>query len=232
MFKERLKGFIAGILTAAILLSMVTVFAKTIDVTMEGIKVYWDGVEKKLTDANGEKVEPMIYNGTTYVPVRAMANLLGKKVSWNQQQQAVIVGDMPVAKSTPIEDMKNKVNKGGWSNVYIGKDANYTLKDKTYQCENLVKWFGDTIFMLNGEYTQLVASIVIPYTQVGADEKGRIEFYSVENDGTETEIDTIELVQTEDPINIKINLKGVENLKIDSDDWMSVQMFNAYFLGK
>ena len=230
MFKEKFKGFIAGILTAAILLSMVAVFADTIEVTMSGIKVYWDGVEKKLTDANGEKVEPMIYNGTTYVPVRAMANLLGKKVSWNQQQQAVIVGDMPVAKSTPIEDMKEKINTGSW-NVKTGKDANYTLKDKTYQCENIVTYFDNTIFMLNGEYTQLVGSLVYPYTTVGSNDTGKITFYSVENDGTETEIDSIELMQTEDPINFKINLKGVENLKID-DRYDEIKMFNAYFLGK
>ena len=77
MFKERLKGFIAGVCVTAMIAGAATVFAQNIDAYIGGIKVYWDGVEKTLLDAKGDKVEPMIYEGTTYVPLRAMSNLMG-----------------------------------------------------------------------------------------------------------------------------------------------------------
>ncbi|MBE7025837.1 MAG: copper amine oxidase N-terminal domain-containing protein, partial [Ruminococcaceae bacterium] len=96
MLKAKMKGFILGVCVALILTSVVTAFAVGIDVHIGGIRIYWDGVEKTLRDANGEKVEPMIYNGTTYVPLRAMSQLLGKKVEWDQATTSVYVGGKPV----------------------------------------------------------------------------------------------------------------------------------------
>ena len=82
MFREKLKGFIAGVCVTAVLAGAATVFAQNIDAYIGGVKVFWDGVEKTLLDATGSKVEPIIYNGTTYVPLRAMSNLMGKDVDW------------------------------------------------------------------------------------------------------------------------------------------------------
>ena len=42
-----------------------------------------DGVERTFTDINGSRVYPILYNGSTYLPLRAIGNLMGKSVSWN-----------------------------------------------------------------------------------------------------------------------------------------------------
>ena len=42
-----------------------------------------DGEKQTFSDANGTEVYPLIYNGTTYLPVRSIGNLMGKNVGWD-----------------------------------------------------------------------------------------------------------------------------------------------------
>lgn len=65
------KGFVLGLLTA-LLVSMMVVpgFAATVAKTITvytGITLYYDGEKVEPKDANGNKVEPLLYNGTTYL---------------------------------------------------------------------------------------------------------------------------------------------------------------------
>ena len=79
-------GIAIGVLTS-FLVSMMVVpgFAagirKTITAYVGDIDIYVDNVLKIPTDANGNRVEPMIYDGTTYLPVRAISNMLGEEVT-------------------------------------------------------------------------------------------------------------------------------------------------------
>lgn len=56
------------------------------------ITVKLDGETKTLTDATGARTYPITYNGTTYVPLRSVANLLGIDVNWDQDTQTVLLG--------------------------------------------------------------------------------------------------------------------------------------------
>lgn len=238
MFKERVKGFLAGVCVTALLAGTATVFAKQIDVAMGGIKVYWDGVEQTLRNAKGDKVEPLIYDGTTYVPLRALAGLLGKDVDWNQNEMSVYIGEKPTAETTPIDKFPKDKIEDSWTytNVRTGENAKFNLKDKEIQCSNLIwgrSWNTDPLssntYILNGQYSRLVGKSVFPYESVGSDRTGKIIFYSVENDGTETEIVSYELKQTQNPIDVDVNLRGVVNLRIKWTD--SIALYDASFLG-
>ena len=48
-----------------------------------------DGVVTQFYDANGNRVYPLLYNGVTYLPVRAVGELMGKVVGWNTATQTV-----------------------------------------------------------------------------------------------------------------------------------------------
>ena len=96
--KKRLQGFVAGTLVGATLVSGVAV-AKTgseaIDAFYNNIKIYVDGIKIDPKDANGNAVEPFIYNGTTYLPVRAVGEAINKPVHWDGATQSVYLGEKP-----------------------------------------------------------------------------------------------------------------------------------------
>ena len=48
-----------------------------------------DGTERTFTNANGTKIDPAIYNGSIYLPLRAIGEIMGKRVSWDGATQTV-----------------------------------------------------------------------------------------------------------------------------------------------
>lgn len=56
------------------------------------ITVKLDGELQSLADATGNRVYPITYNGSTYLPVRAVSNMLGINVDWDQATQTVLLG--------------------------------------------------------------------------------------------------------------------------------------------
>lgn len=55
----------------------------------EEVKIYIDGVLLEPTDANGNSVSPLLIDGTTYLPVRAVAGAIGYEVKWDADTLSV-----------------------------------------------------------------------------------------------------------------------------------------------
>lgn len=94
--KKQWKGFVAGVMVALLSVSLIgaataTVGKRTVDVDYNDIKVTLNGEAVNLVDANGAPVEPFAINGTTYLPVRAVASALGLEVGWNQETTTVVL---------------------------------------------------------------------------------------------------------------------------------------------
>lgn len=88
---QRLKDMVLGGMVAILIVGAVpNAFAKVskmnIPVSFNNIKVVIDGQELK-TDK-----EPFTYEGTTYLPVRAVAEAVGKDVRWDSKTQTVTLG--------------------------------------------------------------------------------------------------------------------------------------------
>ncbi|GHU49524.1 hypothetical protein FACS1894127_2950 [Clostridia bacterium] len=97
---EKLKGILIGaIVTAAIFSLAVTVYASVgtyqLNANYANIKIYVDGKPIDPRDVNGVKVEPFTISGTTYLPVRAISEALGKDVEWDGEAKAVYIGTFP-----------------------------------------------------------------------------------------------------------------------------------------
>ena len=52
-----------------------------------------NGTTYTVRDTTGVKVSPLIYNGTTYLPLSSLGQLLGAEVSWDNDSQTVIIHD-------------------------------------------------------------------------------------------------------------------------------------------
>ena len=99
---HRVRDFLAGALTMALVAGLAVpagaaLASKTIQV-LTGSEIYVDGVKMEPTDANGNPVDTFVYNGTTYVPLRAVSEYLGKNVSWDGASQRVYIGEAPGVK--------------------------------------------------------------------------------------------------------------------------------------
>lgn len=90
--KKRLQGFVAGVITT---LMLTGVFALAIDVyesisvVTNDIRIEIDGERFIPTNVNGDIVKPFIYEGSTYLPVRAIATAFNMDVAWDADTYTV-----------------------------------------------------------------------------------------------------------------------------------------------
>ena len=90
--KSRLAAL--GLCLAA-LLGLATVSAAALEpskVTVElrpSVRILVDGTERTFYDVAGKEVHPIYYNGTHYLPVRAIGELMGKNVNWDGSTRTI-----------------------------------------------------------------------------------------------------------------------------------------------
>lgn len=92
---KKTSYFIAGILAIVLLFggaALALTGTQSANITFRSIRLVIDGREITPEDANGNIVEPFIYNGTTYLPVRAVGEAFGKDVDWNGDTSTVYIG--------------------------------------------------------------------------------------------------------------------------------------------
>jgi len=115
--KKQWKGFVCGFMAAILVVVMgTTALAATVrqlNASYSGIKISLDGVEFVPKDANGTVVEPFIVDGTTYLPVRAVASAFGLDVAWDGATQTVIL-------TTPKKEAQEIILSSG--NYIAGTD--------------------------------------------------------------------------------------------------------------
>lgn len=56
------------------------------------MKIIIDGSRRYFYNVNGRQVHPILYRGTTYLPVRAIGELMGRLVDWNGSTKTVTLG--------------------------------------------------------------------------------------------------------------------------------------------
>ena len=89
-----MKKIISVALVLCLLFSMgITASAaprtEKVDITYRAISIVLDGKEITPCDAEGNTVEPFIMNGTTYLPLRAIAQAMGLGVAWDGKTNTV-----------------------------------------------------------------------------------------------------------------------------------------------
>ena len=94
-----------------------------------GITLNIDNEKIIPTDVDGFVVDPFIIDGTTYLPVRAISEALGKEVSWDASTYSVHIKDSDNSKNgatysgdrTPREYQKNATLNYNNISIYINE---------------------------------------------------------------------------------------------------------------
>ncbi len=70
-----------------------------------GASIYFNDTYFTPTGSEGEVVEVFLYNGTTYLPVRAISNLMNAEIDWDQANKTVLLS-VAAEEETPAVDYK------------------------------------------------------------------------------------------------------------------------------
>ena len=124
------KRLTAGLLGAALVMSMPFASALTQkNITVgRGVTIYVNDRKLNPGDANGNPVEPMLYNGTTYLPIRAVSAALNVPIAWDGTTSSAYLGEHKVDQNavnrakayvSVIEQLQSKYGKRAVSGSII-----------------------------------------------------------------------------------------------------------------
>ena len=103
MFKGVIIGILLTVLIGTTVMAAATPVTRQLTAIFSGISVVLDGQRLDLRDAAGNVVEPFIVDGTTYLPIRAIANALDLSVDWDGTTQTVYLGSPQIPQQpTPL----------------------------------------------------------------------------------------------------------------------------------
>ncbi len=192
------------------------------------ITIKMEGEAQTFLDAKGNRVYPITYQGSTYLPVRAVAGLAGFEVNWDQATRTVDLGEskgvdlIDTYKAYQLDDTvwswaKQVQTADGQNEEISGVSCSHWLSFGTYP-----SGAGDAAasFNLLGKHDTLTfsyfSSIDVTLTVLG-DNGSVLGEYNIKG-GAVAQTVTVPLLKTNE---LKFQVKMV--------DWdTQVRIFNAY----
>lgn len=172
------------------------------------VKLKYNMEEQMLVDANGKRIYPINYEGSTYLPVRAISNMLGVNVAWDDTTRSVLLG-----RTGEVYDFLEtfKPVRVGYISRYYQKGDNQplTLGNKTYN--SYVKWNHNYYkpdeycisYDLEGKYDTLTFHAYCDYNT---------SFDIIGDD--EQLLYTVDIVGGSIPKEIKVDIHGTSQFKL------------------
>ncbi|MBQ7118603.1 MAG: NPCBM/NEW2 domain-containing protein [Oscillospiraceae bacterium] len=210
--KKTLKGYILGILSSMLLFGIVAYAASTTtlyNVRANGVKIVIDGRELHPTDVNGNKVEPIIYNGTTYLPVRAVANAFNKAVQWDGPNYTVYLGDMDGKLKYPTVELENmtSINEEMYKTKKLTDNYGNRYSRAIY---NISPSYTDFEFLLNMKYSKFKGVLYVPEGTTSS----KTGYLQIIADGN-TIYTSPEMTRASSPVYIDVDVTGYNDVKIE-----------------
>lgn len=224
--KSGLCGFMAGVTAMCCVPTVAKNIETSINVAFRNIKIYADGNLVNTSDSN----EAFIYNGTTYLPVRAVGEAFNKAVDWDGSTSSMYIGTKPFISAQPtvlLEDLDY------FTKTAITKELDSNGKDNTGIVHNsgMGIYHGNVEYLLNGKYKKFKGTVGIAYQDRDNSFENTFKIYG---DGKLLYSSPI-LTAGVKPISFDVDITGVLNLTIESEkfDWNTqmpyVQIYDAGF---
>lgn len=216
-FKQGIIGFMVG----SIFFSGLTFAATTqnIEVSFDKLKFVINGVDKSTSDGQfdnqGTKVPAsFIYQGTTYIPMRMVSNMLGKAVDWDGSNMAVLIGN-----SKGEGDYLSDLNPASLSGSNIYTNTSMKMKGQSYNKGLSIggsysNGQPTTTYNLNANYKTFSAYIGFEDNSY-TNHFGEATTIKISGDGKD--LYTVNLTPGATPQDVKIDVTGVLSLKIETN---------------
>lgn len=201
--KKILKGYLLGLLSAILFVSGAVYAANTVRIVVDGREIH-------PTDANGNSVSPIVQNGTTYLPVRAVADALGKAVYWDGPNYTVYIGEMDGELDYPTYELSIDDNIGDYC---YEADGDYLTDNygNSYRSGIQIpnsRYCFETL--LNMKYSHFKCTLYVAEGYSG-DGTGK---FNIKTDG-KTVYTSPTLTKTSRPVDIDVDITGCNDFVIE-----------------
>ena len=176
-----------------------------------GVSFVLNGERWQPKDTSGEALSPIFYNGSNYLPVRALAEALKIPIEFDGANQIIYIGNKLTAK-TPIFAMPMEIDDIYVTSTKSPKEA--LVNGKQYGQILKIDQYGDILFTTNRQYKRLVldAAIVNP-----GEHEVEVSLYNASDLAANTAATVLDMqkVSPEDKLKqLVFNVEGLEKIKI------------------
>lgn len=185
------------------------------------LKIRYNGTPVQLQDAQGQAILPITYNNSTYLPLRAVSDLLKTAVAYDSKSNTVYLG----------EKIDGVSIAGGFRDQHRIQDPQYTEyagKDYKDVFLNNIGGRRSVSFMLypEGKYQTLV----LQAAALGAD----IEELVIRDSDTDVTLKKTSLSVSEGMKTIEVNIAGSKSLyiytsSVEEDGGLFVPLTTSYY---
>lgn len=244
LLKEKIKGVVIGAVCATVLTT--TVFAapiaKNAQLFFNNIKIYVDDNKIEPKDSQGNMVEPFIYNGTTYLPVRAVSNALGKNVEWDGKTSSVYIGKHKDNTSSQTGSMwldqldyfnfQADKSSDSWSVWQSEKDKDSAGNNYNHGIKYKMDSFSSkntqyTEYLLNQKYKQFSGKFILHYDSRNENSDTYLKVY-----GDDKLLYTSPVMRAGIlPIDFNVDVSGVIKLKVQIEQPSGNSTWNYQYYG-
>lgn len=216
-----MKKFTSGLLAGIILATSVTTFAaggKMLEVFYNVNKIVVNKISKPFSSAT----KPFIYNGTTFVPLRFIAEALGENVSWDGKTGTISIGEGVNGSASCWGKDLISINQQ-YSKYNYDKDSEYISDSQgdsytnyltvgsyvsSYAPDPTQKGYAE--FALNSRYKTFKADLGIPYQYKDFKGDRIVKIYLDDKLAYETKMKAGDLFKK-----LNINVTGVNKIRFE-----------------
>lgn len=217
--RQKAGWFLSGVAAAVLAASLTSpalaaLAAKTIQV-YTGVDIYVDDVKLEPTNVNGNPVEVFVYNGTTYLPIRAVGEALGKTVQWDPKTNSAYLGKHTGEKPAVwLQDLDYFTG----DELDIRDTRKDNLGNTRYEVIVNQKFFSnidlDNVYLINGQYSSITGTFFQRYEHRSDKGTSSLKIY-----GDNQLLYSAELSAGMEPIDFNVDLTGVLKLRIVFDSY-------------
>jgi len=209
---KRLQGVIVGIIIGSMFAGGIAYAStRSVEASFNNIKIVVDGKMIIPKDGNGNAVEPFSVNGTTYLPVRAVAEALGKEVYWDGPNSTLYLGFMNGQLEHPTIRLEDAVNIGDKWKMAKNIDLTDNYKNRYGSAFSFWRTWNTTFeTLLNMKYTRFKGTVYVPN---GSSGNVKANSFVIKADD-KIIYSSPEITKTTAPIQLDIDIRGCNDFSI------------------
>jgi len=217
---KRFSGIVCGFLIAMLTTSAISYAAQKTDILNIVYRDIKLKIEEELItprDASGNVVEPFISDGTTYLPVRAVAEALNRDVSWENETSTVVISGKPLKELRLASEIPFSASRTRFD-VYKSGDYTEIRCFPMAQSRDMSGWYDFSekiVYNLGGKAEKFTGTLNQPKITASAPTARIKAKIILRNEKDEVLLETEYVAQGDSPLPFEVNVSGCEKLIIE-----------------